>query len=248
MDELRRSPLRWIRPLRIAVAAACGLACGDAVQELSEHRQRLDETVWADEVLAGDYEGALVSLWDALLEAGRRGDLPAKVGVLGAVDFESLRVGTPRPLDPLPHGIEHFEFGPPYQTLTATEWRQRMEGLSEQGLRLLQSEWHHARFAPARGDQPARSRVTLSLHVEQQGTGQRWALEGELDVLWSQRRDARGDPIPAHVDATELQMWSRQGPLPSSGSCRGPRPATARPRASTPSSSTTSIATAVPRS
>ena len=214
MDEFRRSPLRCIRPFWLALAAACGLACGDAVEELSEHRQRLDETVWADEVLAGDYEAALVSLWDGLLEAGRRGDLPAKVGVLGAVDFESLRVGTPRPLEALPHGIEHFDFGPPYETLTAPEWRRRMQGLSERGLRLLQSEWHHARFAPARGDQPARSRVALSLHVEEESTGQRWALEGELDVRWSQRRDARGDPIPAQVDATELQMWSRQGPPP----------------------------------
>ena len=214
MDEFQRGSPPWGWALRITVIAAWGLACGDPVQELSEQRQRLDESVWADEVLAGEYEGALVSLWDGLLEAGRRGDPSAKVGVLGAVDFESLRVGTPRPVESLAHGIERFGFGPPYQNLSAPEWRSWMQDLSDQGLRLVQSEWHHARFAPAQGEQPALSRVAMSLHLEEQGTGQRWVLEGELDVSWSQRRDAGGDPVPAHVDATGLQMLSRSGPPP----------------------------------
>ena len=141
-----------------------------------------------------------------------RAPLLPKLSVLAEVDFETIRVGTPQRVGELAHGIERFIFTAPYETLGNAEWQRRLRDFSEDGLRLIQSEWHHARFSPARGEQPARSRVAISLHVEQEGTGRRWALEGELDILWSQRRDAVGNPLPARVDATEVQMSTRQGP------------------------------------
>jgi len=35
-----------------------------------------------------------------------------------------------------------------------------------------------------------------------------------LAVVWSDRRDDRGNPIPARIDATALRMLTRSGPAP----------------------------------
>ncbi len=73
--------------------------CGDpadSLEALKAQRAQLDATVWADETLAQEYEQTLVSVWDALLGAGRRRDHAGKAAVLSSIDFEELRVSTPR--------------------------------------------------------------------------------------------------------------------------------------------------------
>jgi hypothetical protein len=201
----------------LAVLSNVGwLGCRDdrpaTVEEWKAHRARLDETVWADEILAQEYDRTLVSLWDGLLRAGRSWDPAGKVEVLSSIDFEELMLGTPRRIEELDHGIEVFEFNPPYTTLASNDWAAFLERLAGVGYRLVQSEWRHVRFSPPVGGSPARSQVAVVLHVIDRGHGRRIILEGELAVDWSDRRDGRDHPIAAKIRATGLRMLTRSGP------------------------------------
>jgi hypothetical protein len=196
---------------RVARSAA---ARPSSLEAWRAQRTRLDETVWADEKLAQQYERSLVALWDALLAAGRRGDPSAKVEVLASLEFETLTIGTPRSVERLDHGIERFEFGLPHRTLTSREWATFLEGLASAGYRLVQSEWHHARFHPPTAGSPAHSLVAVVLHVVDERGDRRVSVEGDLAVEWSERRDERGNFMPAKIEATGLQMLSRSGPPP----------------------------------
>ncbi|MBW2233248.1 MAG: hypothetical protein JRH17_22930, partial [Deltaproteobacteria bacterium] len=82
------------------------------------HRQQLEETVWADEFVAQQYERTLVALWDALLRADRKGAPGAKSEIFASIDFDSLTIGTPNQIEALDHGIAVFELAPPHTTLT----------------------------------------------------------------------------------------------------------------------------------
>ncbi|TFG93651.1 MAG: VCBS repeat-containing protein, partial [Myxococcales bacterium] len=184
-----------------------------SAQAWKQERARLDETQWAGERLAQQYEATLVALWDALLAAGRRGDEQAKRLALAGVAFEALRVGTPYPVEALELGIERQAFGAPQRTLAPHDWAELLEALEREGFRLAQSEWHHAKFAPPTPAGPARSEVSLVLHVVDPAHERRIAIDGELAVEWSESRDARGNPIPAKIDATGLRIWTRSGPV-----------------------------------
>jgi hypothetical protein len=175
-------------------------------------RAQLDESVWADETLAQSYEQTLVALWDALLRAGR--DPSAKLAVLSSLEFEELTVGAPRPVEELDHDIRRFAFDASSRVFTRDAWADFLAELAREGYRLVQSEWHHARFVPASATSPARSSIAVVLHVVDDGTDRRLIVEGELAVEWSAQRDVRGNPIPAKIDATGLRMLTRAGPQP----------------------------------
>jgi hypothetical protein len=206
----------------LACGVACGVACGpgedrpSSLEEWRAHRSRLDEGVWANERLAREYEKTLVSLWDSLLAADRTGDPAAKVDTLAGIRLEQITIGTPRLAVLLEHGIERLAFGEPVERLGAQEWSGRVRDLAADGSRLVQSEWHHARFEPATVDAPARSLVSIVLHVITPGSEpaleRRIVVEGELAVEWSSQRDASGLFVPQRVDATGLEMLVRSGP------------------------------------
>lgn len=205
-------------------SAAClalaflGFGCGDgtlrpgSLEAWREHRAQLDETVWADERLAQEYERTLFSLWDALLGADRAGDPDAKAGILASIGLERLSIGSPVPVETLDHGILRFTFGEPRRSLSSPEWGSLVRELRDAGYRLVQSEWHHLRFEPPTADAPARSLVTVALHVVDGPGDRRISIEGELAVEWSEQRDLRGLFVPMKVDATGLEMLTRNGP------------------------------------
>jgi hypothetical protein len=204
-----------------ALLVGSGVGCGEdhaasprSLEDWIAHHRRLDETVWADEVLAQEYESTLVALWDALLSADRRGEVEAKSEILASIDFEALTIGTPHPIESLDHGIAVFEMGLPHTVLGSDEWAEFVERFSGAGFRLIQSEWHHAGFEPSVGGSPARSQVAIELHLAEGIDVRRIVIEGELAVEWSDRRDDRGNPIPAAIEATALRMLTRSGPTP----------------------------------
>jgi len=201
--------------LAAALLGAEWLGCDDRPSSLEDwrtHRARLDATIWADEILAQQYAMTLYTLWDALLDADRRGDPASKLEVLTSIDFAEITLGVPQRAEALDHGIERFAFGAPRTTLTAGEWGAFLDELAGAGYRLVQSEWHHARFHPPSEGSPARSQVTVALHVIDAGGNRRIVLEGELAVEWSDRLDGRGHFVPAKIDATGLRMLTRTGP------------------------------------
>lgn len=214
----------------IAVCLLFAVGCGDAepvgspagvppaevpasVEAWKAQRAELDATVWADERLAREYEQTLFALWDALLAADPE-DPQAKPAILGSIPFEALTIGTPRRTDELQHGISRFAFGAPSRTLSTQDWVDQLGRLAGAGYRLVQSEWHHARFEPAADGSPARSSVAVVLHVVDPEGDRRIIVHGKLEVEWSERRDDRGHPVPAAIDATGLDMLVRPGPAP----------------------------------
>ncbi|MCS5636880.1 MAG: hypothetical protein NZ990_10205, partial [Myxococcota bacterium] len=82
----------------LALALACGEEAssppGSVTQgesgapqtSLRVERERLDTTVWQTETLARQYEQRLVSLWDDLLDAGRREKPMAKFQILADLE------------------------------------------------------------------------------------------------------------------------------------------------------------------
>jgi hypothetical protein len=213
--------------LLLASLAGCGEDRAASPQTLDDwiaHRQRLEETVWTDEILAQEYERTLVALWDALLLADRRGDLGAKSEILASLEFEALTIGTPDQTEALDHGIAVFEMRPPHTTLSCDEWAGLIERFSNAGYQLVQSEWHHARFTPPTEDSPARSQVAIVLHLTQGIDARRIILEGELAIVWSERRDDRGNPVPALIEATALRMLTHSGPAPFERALRFEKP------------------------
>jgi hypothetical protein len=178
--------------LLLASLPGCGEDRAAAPQSLEDriaHRKRLEKTVWADEFISQQYEQTMVALWDGLLAARRNGDPAAKSKILTSIDFESLTIGTLDPIEALDHGIWVFEPRRPHTTLTHDDWVAFVERLSNAGYRLIQSEWHHTRFTPPSDDSPARSQVAITLHLIEGTDTRRIIVEGELAVVWSDRRD-----------------------------------------------------------
>jgi len=205
----------------LSLLLAVFLGCGEdrtgppnSLDDWIEQHRELDQTVWADEIVSQRYERSLVALWDALLDADRDNDPTAKPKILTSIDFDSLTIGALEPSEALDHGISVFEFRPPYSALTRDQWSALVARLSDAGYRLVQSEWHHNRFTPPDGDAPARSQVEIALHLTERGNARRIIVDGELAVEWSERRDERGNPIPARIDASALRVLTREGPPP----------------------------------
>ncbi len=220
----RRGPALALALLGVATAA-CGESEPPPAQEAApaqarpasaeawkQQRAERDATVWAAEREAGEYERAIVALWDALIDARRRGDEDAKREALGSLEFDELRVGTPRVVETLDHGIAVSDFGPPYASWSRVDWRRFLDELAASGYRLVQTEWHHARFTPGEDGAPDRSRINFGMHLVDEPGARRIALGGDLEVGWSGRKDARGVPIPSRIDATGVRLQTRPGP------------------------------------
>ncbi len=228
MGESCRGARRRRRAPALALLGVAIAACGESeppsqeaapaearpasAEAWKQQRAELDATVWAVEREAAEYERAIVALWDVLIDARRRGDEDAKREALASLEFDELRVGTPRELETLDHGIAVSDFGPPYASWSRADWRRFLDELAASGYRLVQTEWHHARFTPGEGAAPDRSRINFGMHLIDEPGARRIAVGGDLEVEWSGRRDARSVPIPARIDASGVRMQSRPGP------------------------------------
>lgn len=200
----------------VAVPLPSALRAQDAESEaylerkakMLAQREALNESVWALETEAQRHEQTLVALWDALLNVDRTGK-GDKLGVFSSLNFSSIVVGKPGAPEALPHGIveQTVETADP---LDRQGWQTWLQQVHAAGYRLIQSEWHHAKFIP-QPDGPPRSEVSLVLHLIQESTQTRLAIDGVIKVQWSGKDDASGNPLPESVDASGLRMLSRQG-------------------------------------
>ncbi|MCH7598659.1 MAG: CRTAC1 family protein [Myxococcales bacterium] len=181
-----------------------------SLKEWKALRAYHDENVWANETLAQEYELTLVAIWDALL--GADDDYDQKIAILSSIQFDEVTLGKPKLIEELDHGIESFILEPPGTRLLPEAWGRFLRELARAGYRLIQSEFHHARFVPATEDSPARSLVKIVFHVIEDGADRRIIVDGEIGVEWSGFRDESGNPIVAKLDATGLQMLTRTGP------------------------------------
>ncbi len=167
---------------------------------LTQRRKELDESLWRPEVLAQRSEQIIIQLWDDL----RKADNP--MNVLAAIPFESISVGIPLATENLDLGIQRTRLDLPSQKLTPSNWRERLGVLQKGGMRLVQSEWHHASFTP-HADGRHESIVRVELHALD--NTRRYVVRGELAIQWSNQRDKRGHLTPANIECRNVQIIER---------------------------------------
>ena len=175
------------------------------VESLVRKRAELDQTVWADEVLAQQYEDTFVALWDDLRAAAD------KAGVLAAFPFETLLVGRPGEAVAGEMGIRTTTLGGEGRRLDRDGWKDLLVKLAAEGFELVESEWHHSRFEPRRPE-AVRSTVAMLLHVRNRKTDTSYMVRGDLTVDWRPRTAGQGRFEPRVIDARGLKVLERKGP------------------------------------
>ena len=175
------------------------------VEELEKERQQLDETVWANEILAQKYEKYFIKLWDNIRVSDD------KLSVLGEFKFGKLSLGGFFKKDELKWGILNYHFKNEGKVYGQQEWASWMEELKRR-YRLIQTEWHHAKFEAS--DSGNRSEVKATLHVATLDEKERYILNVLLKVSWSEDKDAQGNFYPLTIDATDFNILLRKaGPV-----------------------------------
>jgi hypothetical protein len=174
------------------------------VEAILAERRRLDETVWADELLAQDHERTIIDMWDRL-----RGNLDA-ITLLGAEPATTVVVGSPGPPEVLEGALTSTPLDAEPTSLDADGRRKLAQQLVDQKYRLVESEWHHTRFEP-RAEGGPRSTFGILLHVVGPRDEDRTVIKGDIVITWEPNPDASGLRRPRTVDATGLRMlrWDR---------------------------------------
>ncbi|MDA0814075.1 MAG: CRTAC1 family protein [Verrucomicrobia bacterium] len=200
-----------IGAVTLALVARAGCQEPDeATKALLTQRRQLDETVFAMEKKAQEYEESLVYLWDSLLSVDRtnKGDT---FEIFAKIPLESILLGTVVDTAELDHGIQAITLGPGDGIALDTRgWKDWLLKMKQSDLHLVQSEWHHQKFEIDE-DGIARSEVSLVLHVAHRTSPLRFVVEGVAKVAWSEQREADGRPRPSTIDASGLKILRREG-------------------------------------
>ncbi len=174
------------------------------IEQLKAERQKLDATVWKKEVIAQEYENIFIELWDDLRTRDDR------YAVLAAFPFRQIILGEPVRRTAREWHIESIQFGGRNRVLTHDAWTTFLHRYARAGYRIVQSEWHHARF-DLLPEQPARSSFNFEIHIAHPQHRERLILQGTLYVIWSDRKDAHGHPVPDTIDATHVRILRYRG-------------------------------------
>lgn len=170
------------------------------VKDLLELRDFHDRTTWSKEVLAQKHEQVFVQLWDNLIHRRDR------FQVLREFQFDSILLGEELAEQELDWGILKNTYRSS-RTLTRTEALTLLSRLEANGYELTESEWHHSAFEPAVGQTPAKSTISILLHIQNVDQNRRIIVRGDLGIEW--KLDA--EPGVARIDASNLYLLSRDG-------------------------------------
>lgn len=181
-------------------------ATGPTALTLLRERKQLDETIWREEVEAQHYETYFVELWDKLRAARDQ------IKVLEKVAFESLQMGQPQPVREAEWGILISECSGAEQKMDNAQYVAILQGLAEDGLRIIQTEWHHSRFEVSEPEQ-ARSTVSIRIDALNERTQMRYNVTGDIFVEWETQTDAAAMPRPKSIDASGVRITQRSGPV-----------------------------------
>ena len=171
--------------------------------ELIAEQQKLDESLWADEVEAQRYEQPFVKLWDRLRNSKQPWEDLASFGF----DYVAWPIG----LDTVDEGFELTAMG--FRLNTNRVQRAEAQGwvrrYAEKGYRLEQSEWHHARFEKGTNGSPL-SEFSVTLNIAAPGD-RRIVLKGKIEVTWKGATAADSSPEAEGILIKELNLLERTG-------------------------------------
>lgn len=178
-------------------------APGQDLTSIIKSKQSLNQTVWKEEIEAQRHEETFIQLWDDL----RKSD--AKLEVLKAFAFDSLRLGTQSEKTVLDHGIAASDTSGAKIEFDSNSWAAWVDAMKAQGYRFFQSEWHHSRFEASPSG--ANSVVSIVLHVYNEKDLSRYIIEGKIKVSWHPQRNGKGRYTPKNIDASDLTILQRTG-------------------------------------
>lgn len=170
----------------------------NAVLALEQRQRGWDETIWAKEMLAEQYEDRVVKLWDELRAARD------PFAIFQSIPLESIALGEATAPVALEDGIRQITFRPPGRILEARGWQALLQRCKTDGYRLEQSEWHLLDFGFDRASN-ATSTLSVVLHVARPENNERLILEGKLGVVWKSGEGER--PAVKSVDATRWEIY-----------------------------------------
>ena len=118
-------------------------------------------------------------------------------------------------------GITVSRFSDDQRTITAAEWPGFLDDFQKQGYEIIETEWHHQKFEPSAGSQPARSIVSTLIHINHAPSNRRFIIRGDLAIEWATKprseRSATSNATryiaarPASIDARDLRIIWRAG-------------------------------------
>jgi hypothetical protein len=176
-----------------------------------KERDQLDETVWANEVEAQEYEAVFTGLWDNI----RNAEAPKKIDALSNFPFTgNLVMGTPNAPVQTELGVLVKDFNAQKtKALNQEQFLQLMGAFKAMKIELVQSEWHHSRFTPGNGDKAPESTISFSVHAEQAGTQTKFDLKGDIDVVWEKptASESGSSPVADSLTLSKLTLKERTG-------------------------------------
>lgn len=177
-------------------------------ESLLAHREVLDETVWAPEVEAQEYEMAFVKMWDEEREA--RGE--KKFDVLAEFPVkERVTFGKALPVEMLERGIGVTKFKDDQtQSFSSQEWVEFLRSIQKSGVEIVQTEWHHSRFVPGGESTAPKSTISFKIHATRAETKVNFAVKGDLEVTWAAVEEG-GVPEAASIAVEGLSLQQRKG-------------------------------------
>lgn len=172
--------------------------------ELQRLRKYYDQTVWRDERLAEQYERWIVGTWNAFLFQ------PDKWQVIEERPIDEIIVGQPTRSQELDWDITTIRFESPAK-LNASQVLKVIKQLKDAGYEIVETEWHHSEFIPPKAGKPARSVVSMLMHITQGRTNTRFIVRGNLKFVWSTKPNASGLFTPTSIDTSDVVILERSG-------------------------------------
>lgn len=177
-----------------------------SVNSLFEERERLDETVWAQEVAAQKKEETIVQYWDRMLRPE-----DDKYAVLASVPFDTISFDAPGDTADLEWGITQSTFRDDTRILSQAEWRAFLAKKEREGYTIEGVEFHQASYEENSGE-PAVSVFNTLLNIERKDLSKRWSIKTELRVEWSDQTDVNGLFLIDKLAMSGTTILEREGP------------------------------------
>lgn len=175
------------------------------VASLLEERRKLDETVWAREVMAQKYEETIVKYWDRMLRPD-----DDRYAVLADFPFESITLDAPGEAEELDWGIKQINFKGHWKTLDRDGWRDFLREMKDRGHDLKAIEFHQSSF-DVDSDDNAVSVFNVLLNVANEEQNRRWTVQTKLRVQWTQETDEDGLYLPGDLKLYDTRILEREG-------------------------------------
>lgn len=171
---------------------------------LEARERELEETVWADEILAQEHEQVFIDLWDSMRNA------TDPLAVMSNVPFDRLLIGDSQAPTRHEHDIEVVRFAGEGRSIGSGEWKALVREHAKGGLSVVQSEWRLTRFE-REGERGATSTIAVVIHAMNASANVRYMLEGDLRVSWRKRSAGDTPPRIETIDARGLTLKRRVG-------------------------------------